>query len=200
MMALVMSLNSANAQADDIAIEKAQNRSSSVAGESPLTSEQSSVPQAPAPATSPDQAPLGSAKPRSIKNEKPMPDKLSGEFPAMSQPDVGTGIIQVTLGLFVVLLIIAAAAWFARRFGQFQATAGGALRIVGGLHLGAKERVVVVQVGDQQLLLGVSPGRVSTLHVLSNPLEQSDPGLNRGPQRYGAFRDKLNAVLKRDSQ
>lgn len=118
----------------------------------------------------------------------------------MSQPDVGTGIVQVTMGLFVVLLIIAAAAWFARRFGQFQSTAGGALRIIGGLHLGARERLVVVQVGDQQLLIGVAPGRVSKLHVLSNPLEQGDSSFNRGQPRYGAFRDKLSAVLKRDSQ
>ena len=118
----------------------------------------------------------------------------------MSQPDVGTGIVQVTLGLFVVLLIIAAAAWFTRRFGHFQATAGGTLKIVGGLHLGARERLVVVQVGDQQLLLGVAPGRVSTLHVLSNPLDHSDANIHRSQSVPGSFRDKLNAVLKRESQ
>ncbi|MCG6970195.1 MAG: flagellar biosynthetic protein FliO [Gammaproteobacteria bacterium] len=140
--------------------------------------------------------PSSTSSPRSIKSNKPSP----GEFPIMSQPDVGTGVIQVTFGLFVVLLIIAAAAWFTRRFGHFQATAGGALKVVGGLHLGAKERLVVVQVGDQQLLLGVAPGRVSTLHVLSNPLDQGDINTKRSPAIAGSFRDKLNAVLKREGQ
>ncbi|KPJ89731.1 MAG: hypothetical protein AMJ53_15515 [Gammaproteobacteria bacterium SG8_11] len=115
----------------------------------------------------------------------------------MSQPDVGTGLIQVTLGLFVVLLIIAAAAWFTRRFGYFQSTVGGNMRIIGGLHLGTRERLVVVQVGEEQLLLGVAPGRVSTLHVLAKPLNQDDVLSNRSQQSSGAFLDKLNAVLKR---
>jgi len=121
---------------------------------------------------------------------------LTGEF-SVSQPDVGTGLIQVTLGLFVVLLIIAAAAWFTRRFGYFQSTVGGNMRIIGGLHLGTRERLVVVQVGEEQLLLGVAPGRVSTLHVLAKPLNQDDVLSNRSQQSSGAFLDKLNAVLKR---
>ncbi|WP_455212790.1 flagellar biosynthetic protein FliO [Kaarinaea lacus] len=127
------------------------------------------------------------------KRTKPLP----GDFTVMSQPDVGTGVIQVTFGLFVVLLIIAAAAWFTRRFGHFQGTAGGAVRIVGGLHLGTRERLVVVQVGEEQLLLGVAPGRVSTLHVLSKPLHQDESVSSRNPHNSGAFLDKLNAVLKK---
>jgi flagellar protein FliO/FliZ len=131
------------------------------------------------------------------KTTKPSP----GEFSVMSQPDVGSGIIQVTLGLFVVLLIIAAAAWFTRRFGHFQSTTGGAMRIIGGLHLGTRERLVVVQVGEEQLLLGVAPGRVSTLHVLAKPLHQDEPTSNRARQvSGGAFLDKLNTVLKKGRQ
>lgn len=132
--------------------------------------------------------PMGDAK---VARPKP------GEFAVMSQPDVGTGIIQVTFGLFVVLLIIAGAAWFTRRFGHFQATAGGTMRIVGGLHLGTREKLVVVQVGEEQLLLGVAPGRVSTLHVLSKPLNNDELVSNRTQQGSGAFIDKLNAVLKK---
>jgi flagellar protein FliO/FliZ len=142
------------------------------------------------------ESPQVTSSTRSIKTDNP----FAKEFPTVSQPDAGTGIVQVTLGLFVVLLIIAAAAWFTRRFGHFQATAGGTLRIVGGLHLGARERLVVVQVGDQQLLLGVAPGRVSTLHVLGSPLDQGDPNLHQGKSLPGSFREKLNAVLKRESR
>lgn len=208
-MALVLSLGGANGYAGDTSFAKPQDRPSSEVGDSPTISPQTISSQTHSSPTNSsqtatkvpsEQEPAGAPSPRSLIADKSMPNKLSGDFPVMSQPDAGTGIIQVTLGLFVVLLIIAAAAWFARRFGHFQATAGGALKIVGGLHLGARERLVVVQVGDQQLLLGISPGRVSTLHVLSNPLEQGDPSLNRGQQRYGTFRDKLNAVLKREGQ
>jgi flagellar protein FliO/FliZ len=153
---------------------------------------------------------IAEALPHNIVREKPLTEAaladaktakpLSGEFAVMSQPDVSTGIIQVTFGLFIVLLIIGAAAWFTRRFGHFQTTAGGALRIIGGLHLGTRERLVVVQVGDEQLLLGVAPGRVSTLHVLAKPMHQEELHSKRTQQVSGAFLDKLNAVLKRDGK
>ncbi len=141
---------------------------------------------------------LTASSPSDMKGDTKNGKSLSGEFPLMSQPDVGTGIIQVTFGLFIVLLIIGAAAWFTRRFGHLQSTAGGAMRIVGGLHLGARERLVVVQVGDEQLLLGVAPGRVSTLHVLPKPLHQDESKSKRTQQIPGAFLDKLNAVLKKE--
>jgi len=138
-----------------------------------------------------------SANPR-VKSDR------SREFASISAPQVGSSLIQVTFGLFVVLMVIAAAAWFTRRFGHFQATAGGSLRIIGGLHLGAKERLVVVQVGEEQLLLGVAPGRISKLHLLTKPLtmthgESSRDGRGARPAP-GSFRDYLTAVLKRDGK
>ncbi|EQD42713.1 Flagellar biosynthesis protein, FliO, partial [mine drainage metagenome] len=42
----------------------------------------------------------------------------------------------------------------------------GALEILASMPLGAKERAVLVKVGDAQILLGVAPGQVNTLHVL----------------------------------
>ena len=141
-----------------------------------------------------------SYKTASASAEAKTTKSTAGDFPAMSHSDTGTGIIQVTFGLFVVLLIIAAAAWFARRFGHFQSTAGGTMRIVGGLHLGTRERLVVVQVGEEQLLLGVAPGRVSTLHVLPKPLTSTEPPAQQSQPIPGAFLNKLNAVLKKGGQ
>ena len=149
-----------------------------------------------APATShPQPVQQTAEKTQPLKSGRP----VAGEFTSVSAPDIGGGLIQVTFGLFVVLMIIAAAAWFTRRFGSFQATAGGALRIIGGLHLGAKERLVVIQVGEEQLLLGVAPGRISKLHVLEKPLNMSGDCTTQGAGgvKPGSFREYLTAVLKR---
>jgi flagellar protein FliO/FliZ len=43
--------------------------------------------------------------------------------------------------------------------------------VLAELPLGQKERAVLVRCGATQLLLGVAPGRVSTLHVLAEPIE-----------------------------
>ena len=40
------------------------------------------------------------------------------------------------------------------------------MRVIGGLSLGMWEKVILLQVGKKQLILGVTPGRIETLHVL----------------------------------
>jgi flagellar protein FliO/FliZ len=82
-----------------------------------------------------------------------------------------TSLWQLTLGMVLVLGLIISIAWLLKRSGRFQMAAGGGLRVLGGLSMGARERVVLLQVGETQLLVGVAPGRVQTLHVLDKPLE-----------------------------
>ena len=75
------------------------------------------------------------------------------------------GLGQVTLALLLVLAAIFGVAWFLRRL---RGITGGAasLQVIAQVALGARERAVVVQVGTQQLLLGVAPGRVNLLQAL----------------------------------
>jgi len=44
------------------------------------------------------------------------------------------------------------------------------LKIIGVLPLGQRERVMVVQAGSEQLVLGVTATQINTLHVLEKPL------------------------------
>lgn len=74
------------------------------------------------------------------------------------------GVLQVLFGLAVVLGTVAAAAWLLKRLAPGQVAAGGNLRLIGGIAVGPKERVVVVEVGDTWLVVGVAPGQVSALH------------------------------------
>lgn len=74
------------------------------------------------------------------------------------------GVLQVLFGLIVVLATVAGAAWILKRLAPGQVSAGGAIRLIGGIAVGPKERVVVVEVGDTWLVVGVAPGQVSALH------------------------------------
>jgi flagellar protein FliO/FliZ len=102
-------------------------------------------------------------------------------------------LLQMGLGLFLVLGLILATAWLARRIGRIQGASGGALRIIGGLSMGARERVVLVQVGDTQLLLGVAPGRIQTLHVLPEAAAIELPEQGAG----ASFATSLSTVLNK---
>lgn len=83
---------------------------------------------------------------------------------------------QVTLALGLVLAMIFVAAWLMRRLRGFGKTGSGALDIIADLPVGQKERAVLIRVGAKQVLIGVAPGRVTTLHVLDEPVDVTPPG------------------------
>jgi len=80
-------------------------------------------------------------------------------------PVTFSGLLQVLLGLALVVAAIVATGWLLRRIGPSQ-SAGGLLRVVGGVMVGPRERLVVVEVGEQWLVLGVAAGSVNLLQAL----------------------------------
>jgi flagellar protein FliO/FliZ len=96
--------------------------------------------------------------------------------------------------MLLVLGLIVAIAWVLKRSARFQTAAGGGLRILGGLSMGTRERVVLLQVGETQLLVGVAPGRVQTLHVLDKPLESMHGAVSAVPR----FADQLGRLLNKE--
>ncbi|MGB7479726.1 MAG: flagellar biosynthetic protein FliO [Burkholderiaceae bacterium] len=76
------------------------------------------------------------------------------------------GLLQVLLGLVAVLALMAALAWFLRRFGVARGGADSVVKIVGGVAVGSRERVMVVEVGGQWIVVGVAAGRVSALATM----------------------------------
>lgn len=110
----------------------------------------------------------------------------------LTDTSVSGNLLQTTFGLLIVLAVIAAAAWLFKRFGNYQVGVQGKMKIVGGVSLGARERVVLLQVGDNQLLLGVAPGQIRTLHVLDRPLELE----GTGTENVQSFASRLQTALK----
>jgi flagellar protein FliO/FliZ len=107
------------------------------------------------------------------------------------------GLAQVTLSLLLVLAVVFGAAWVVRRLRGFGKFGGGAVQIVTEIAVGTKERVVLVQVGNQQLLLGVAPGRVNTLHVLSEPVIAPPTAVSPAVDGATPANTDFKAILKR---
>jgi flagellar protein FliO/FliZ len=105
----------------------------------------------------------------------------------------------VTLALLVVLAAIFAFAWVARRVRGFGNRSGNALDVIAEMPLGPKERAVLLRVGAEQILIGVAPGRVSTLHVLREPLDPTKSATASGPAAPSTTpeRPSFRAMLKR---
>jgi flagellar protein FliO/FliZ len=91
-------------------------------------------------------------------------------------------VLQVFVGLVAVLLLIAATAWVAKRFGVSPGGASSLLQVVSSASVGTRERVVVVEVGETWLVVGVAPGSVNALATLPRGeiRATAGPGLNAG--------------------
>lgn len=89
----------------------------------------------------------------------------AADAPAPAVSTAGS-LLQVFIGLVAVLLLIAGTAWVAKRFGVMHGGAGGILQIVSSTSLGTRERIVVVEVGESWLVVGVTPGSMNALMTL----------------------------------
>lgn len=98
---------------------------------------------------------------------------------------------EVTLALLLVLGVIFALAWLLRQLRGANARVGGAIDVVANVPLGQKERAVLLKVGNNQILLGVAPGRVNTLYVLPEPIEPARSATAQPGERGPSFRALL---------
>jgi flagellar protein FliO/FliZ len=93
--------------------------------------------------------------------------------PTPQSPATAGSLGGAVFALVLVVGLILLLSWLARRVPGLGGSTGGAnpaLRIVGSLALGPRDRLVVVDVGGTQLLLGVGAGGTRTLHALDAPL------------------------------
>ncbi|MDP7591821.1 MAG: flagellar biosynthetic protein FliO [Litorilituus sp.] len=90
-------------------------------------------------------------------------------------PQVGKHVMANTdasgmiLSLFIVLALIIVSALVLKRFNFFQQNTSQ-LKVIANLSLGSKERLVVVQVGSQQLVLGVTAQQITLIEALDEPI------------------------------
>lgn len=85
-----------------------------------------------------------------------------------------TGYLAQVLGsLVLVFVCLFVVVYLLKRFSGATAGAGSALRVLGSASVGQREKVVLLEVGGEQLLIGVAQGNVRTLHVLPEPVVDS---------------------------
>lgn len=105
------------------------------------------------------------------------------------------GLGEVAFALLIVLAAIFVVAWLLRRMRIVGNRLGGAIDVLATVQLGQKERAVLLKVGSTQILIGVAPGQVNTLHVLTEPLELTKPPLGTPGDSGNAFRSILTRSL-----
>lgn len=111
--------------------------------------------------------------------------------------DVAGSVLQMFLGLALILGLLYATLLFLKRFGAGAAGGANLLKVRGAAPVGPRERVVLVEVADKVLVLGVAPGQITTLHTLNAtdlPLNAGDTGVRPGGKDFQTW---LKQTLER---
>jgi flagellar protein FliO/FliZ len=104
---------------------------------------------------------------------------------------------KIMLALVFVLLAIFALAWFIKRFAQFGGLSDKQLRLVGQVAVGQREKLIVVAVGKEQLLIGVTPSQINLIHRLAEPLDcQDEPAETNQVPKPQAFAKRLQQAIE----
>jgi flagellar protein FliO/FliZ len=130
------------------------------------------TPAAAAPAAPAASQPAGdTAASAAVTAAPPVAPGRPAPLPAMTlpapAPSATGGILQSILALGFVLALLVGAAWLLKRFGPRTVTGGAHVRLVGALSVGARERILVVEVGEQWIVVGASPGRMNALATMA---------------------------------
>ncbi|NHZ37578.1 flagellar biosynthetic protein FliO [Massilia rubra] len=112
----------------------------------------------------------------------------------MAGPSAGN-LLQTIFALTLVLALLGAMVWFMKRFGP-QAAAGAAqMRTIGALSLGGRERVIVIEVGDQWIVVGASPGRINALATMPKQESAGGPAVLANGPASGTFAEWLKQTI-----
>ena len=112
---------------------------------------------------------------------------------AASQVSLTGQLAQLGIGLLLVVGLIFLMGYLMRRIGPM-APQGQHIRLVSSFPLGPRDRLLLVDVGGTQMLLGTSPGRINTLHVFAEPVA----ALRLPVASQTDFAKTLRTLLKRE--
>ncbi|NWL21802.1 flagellar biosynthetic protein FliO [Pseudomonas umsongensis] len=120
---------------------------------------------------------------------------------AAATPAVNSGVAgqltQLVFGLLLVLGLIFFLAWLLRRVQQAgPAGKGQVIELIGSRALGPRDRLMLVQVGNEQILLGLSPGTITALHVLKEPVQVPSGTEKATPE----FAQRLMELMGKDQK
>nr|WP_050990028.1 flagellar biosynthetic protein FliO [Pseudomonas donghuensis] len=105
-------------------------------------------------------------------------------------------LTQLVLGLLLVLGLIFFLAWLLRRVQNAAPGSAQVIEILGSRSLGPRDRLLLIQVGKEQILIGHSPGTIEALHVLAEPVEVPVSARQATPE----FAQRLMELMGKDQK
>jgi flagellar protein FliO/FliZ len=100
-------------------------------------------------------------------------------------------LAQLTFSLLAIVALIVAVSWALKRLKMAGPRGRGEIAVIDELALGPRERIVLLRVGESQVLVGIGAGGVVGLTPLAAPIPIKTSG------SAPAFADRLREFMKR---
>lgn len=131
----------------------------------------------------------------------------AAEFASQAAEDAGVGVgfdsgfdvdslIQVLIALISVICIIFVLSILLKKFNILPSASSGLIKIVAGISLSSKDRLLLIQVGEEQILVSASPGSINKIHKLSAIVEPEVMSSEQS-SKSANFSSLLNSVVSR---
>lgn len=102
-----------------------------------------------------------------------------------------SSLAQLTLSLIAIVGLIFAISWALKRLKLAGPRGRGDITVIDELALGPRERIMLIRVGESQVLIGVGSGGVVGLTPLATPIAL------QGSAPTPVFADRLREFMKR---
>jgi len=123
---------------------------------------------------------------------------FAAEVSSSSHAVNGDYMTKLLLSLGLVVAIIFALAWLVKRFNFIPQQSQNLIKIMSTLSVGSRDRLALIQVGDEQLLIALTPGKISKLHCLKNPVKTVDEAQSSFKNKMDFLLDKQNLDKKKN--
>jgi flagellar protein FliO/FliZ len=112
----------------------------------------------------------------------------------MAQPasPLSVGLAQLTLSLIAIVALILAISWALKRLRLAGPRGSGEIAVIDELSMGPRDRIVLIRVGESQVLVGIGASGLVPLTPLAAPIV-----LKSGADREPAFAERLRDLMRR---
>ncbi|MEM9102084.1 MAG: flagellar biosynthetic protein FliO [Pseudomonadota bacterium] len=117
---------------------------------------------------------------------------LASEQTISAEPISFDSISRLVLALIFVIIVIFLSAWLIRRTNWIPANQQSPIKTLFSHAIGTREKIVIIAIGEKQLLLGVTPQQISCLATFDTPI------IDEKTLQESLFSKKLNMLMKRD--
>jgi flagellar protein FliO/FliZ len=115
---------------------------------------------------------------------------MTGLAQPASPLSVGS-VAQLSLSLIAIVALILAISWALKRLKLAGPRSSGEIAVIDQLSVGPRERIVLVRVGESQVLVGIGAQGLVPLTPLPSPI------VLKGSTPAPAFADRLRELMKR---